>query len=779
MSHASPLPAQQQPQPPLPADTTHPSLSPPPSALRNSAHLPASSASSSTARASTSALPSVQFDEQSLLASPSLHRERLSSSNGHSNSDHPPSAQTPPTSSPKVASVSLGAPGFEHLRSPSSQRTRSQRQQQQQRRENGASSASTVRPSTESNNTRTTSPRMNPSSRINRLANPSPGSSYRASSTRGWNRPVVTIPSWARDESPSPPLSPTSSNITSTTASRNNANGGSSINSASNATADRALAPSPTTKPAPRLDASGQAVTAPSPEPAHEPTDGATAEATNTWPSAPGTATHTITEEPGEAALDSPERWWTFTLPQKYRTRLHEHHLKMSFHHQRLKENAEANGAAAPPAHGTTADKDTARGKPTPQRSGSGPKAKPPKKKRTNSSREDSVGSDYESDDGDDDGGRRGRFFDDGLAANSGAGAAAGLGESGLLNWRHGGQRPSYFEKRHSSQSAERTLTPSGEGQRPGDQQQQHQQQRQPKRYSDDDGNSDGDQDGHQNSDVDLEKQQNQQRQQQQQLDEKEYPTMSFKARMEHPDVYTVHQPATPGWASPWKPEERGGGHSIEIDGYRFRPNGTGYFPRTDTGRSSRRRRRAWLEWWKNFLIHNPFVPLLFRFLNISFTTATLAVAIELFQTLHEQQATDAVGSSPVVAIVFAPLTLVHIAFQIWIEYFGRPIGLWTVQSKLFYTIIELIFICFWSAELSLAFDNYFTSTLVCVSFGNPFGGSNNRDPQPLLDMSKKPYLCRLQGALIGLVFVSLLAYLIVLTVSLFRIFVRVTGGRR
>ena len=37
---------------------------------------------------------------------------------------------------------------------------------------------------------------------------------------------------------------------------------------------------------------------------------------------------------------------------------------------------------------------------------------------------------------------------------------------------------------------------------------------------------------------------------------------------------------------------------------------------------------------------------------------------------------------------------------------------------------------------------------------------------QSLRDPSKKPLICRLQGALIGLVFTSLLAYVVVLTVS-------------
>ena len=434
---------------------------------------------------------------------------------------------------------------------------------------------------------------------------------------------------------------------------------------------------------------------------------------------------------------DTPERWWTFTLPQKYRTRLHEHHLKMALH-DRQQSNA-----------GETAERKAAKRRSTDDKT----RAKPKKKRSVSES-------DHDSDAGTDDGSqqdeqdnRRGRYAEGGIGGPAMEGAAAGLGASGLLDWTRG---------RGRTRSA--TAVP-----------------RQETWASDEKGGHDGSTDV--DRDRDLEKQGGSSGEE----ETVEYPTMSFKARIEHPDVYTVHQPATPGWASPWKPEERVGGNSIEIGGYRFRANGTGYFARTDTKGSRQltgwaKKRAEWLDMWTKFLIHNPFVPLLFRFINICFTAATLAVAIKLFQELHAQDATDAVGSSPIVAIIYAPLTLVHVGLQIWLEYSGRPIGLWTVTSKLAYTTIELIFICLWSAELGLAFDNYFTSTLVCVSFGSPYQGVKTPTgdrPDPLIDMSLKPYLCRLQGALIGLVFVSLLAYVVVMIVSLFRIFVRVTGGRR
>ncbi|KAJ3570249.1 hypothetical protein NP233_g4521 [Leucocoprinus birnbaumii] len=74
-----------------------------------------------------------------------------------------------------------------------------------------------------------------------------------------------------------------------------------------------------------------------------------------------------------------------------------------------------------------------------------------------------------------------------------------------------------------------------------------------------------------------------------------------------------------------------------------------------------------------------------------------------------------AVGSSPTVVIIFAPLTLLHVMAAIYLEYFGRPVGLWQTSRKLAHTLSEVLFICAWSAALSLSFDNYFTSLVPCA----------------------------------------------------------------
>lgn len=69
-------------------------------------------------------------------------------------------------------------------------------------------------------------------------------------------------------------------------------------------------------------------------------------------------------------------------------------------------------------------------------------------------------------------------------------------------------------------------------------------------------------------------------------------------------------------------------------------------------------------------------------------------------------------GSSTLFAIIVGPLSILHIILNVYVrrlsgsrcrpmliyiyalqaEYFGSPIGVWKVRSKMFYTFTELIF---------------------------------------------------------------------------------------
>ncbi|KZT05912.1 uncharacterized protein LAESUDRAFT_654670 [Laetiporus sulphureus 93-53] len=237
---------------------------------------------------------------------------------------------------------------------------------------------------------------------------------------------------------------------------------------------------------------------------------------------------------------------------------------------------------------------------------------------------------------------------------------------------------------------------------------------------------------------------------------------------------YTIAQNATPGWDTPWtaRPADltsRGHNSGDEVTQLAQADDDSN----EKLGTWTRRRKRV-----RAYMMYNPYVPLLFRFTNIVFTTTALAIAIRIRLIEKKNGVMGAVGCSPTLVIIFASLTLVHVMIAIYVEYFGRPVGLWHTSSKLAYTLIEVVFICAWSAALALSFDNFFTSLIPCASASDI--SWYNQLPRPTVpgltgnEGTPGDQICDDQLALICLVGVGLIMYCINLVISLFRIFERV-----
>ncbi|KAG8739527.1 hypothetical protein FRC10_005475 [Ceratobasidium sp. 414] len=264
---------------------------------------------------------------------------------------------------------------------------------------------------------------------------------------------------------------------------------------------------------------------------------------------------------------------------------------------------------------------------------------------------------------------------------------------------------------------------------------------------------------------------------------------------------FTVSQTQTPGWETPWAPHPpaayRGGGGNAQVkerggDGSQFYAGGKELGAlasrRTlgadeDDERAKSKRGGRWVQTKRSlrlYILKNDYVPLFIRLLNIAFTTSTLAVSISMRNLEKRHGILGSIGSSPTLVIIFAPPTLVHVMAAIYLEYFGRPLGIWSTSAKLIHTLSEVFFICMWSASLSLCFDNYFTTPLLCTPFSstswwnqlppneNTFADDDTVGPV----LVRK--LCHRQLALICLVFVGLSLYCWNLVISLFRIFEKV-----
>lgn len=236
---------------------------------------------------------------------------------------------------------------------------------------------------------------------------------------------------------------------------------------------------------------------------------------------------------------------------------------------------------------------------------------------------------------------------------------------------------------------------------------------------------------------------------------------------------FTLSCNKTPGWDTPWEPTRDFPTNDYSHLGMTGDRSDNESGDRSNSGNSRKKRFRA-------FILTNIYVPLLFRFINITFTTAALAVAIRIRITELQDGVMGIVGSSPTLVIIFAPLTLVHVMVAIYLEYFGRPMGLWRTSAKLAHTLLEVCFICAWSAAFSLCFDNFFTSLVPCASAGSiAWYNELSRPELTLPNLGRNEggvgdTLCDYQLALICLVGVGLVMYCINIVISLFRIFEKV-----
>ncbi|KAG2159979.1 uncharacterized protein EDB93DRAFT_31739 [Suillus bovinus] len=252
---------------------------------------------------------------------------------------------------------------------------------------------------------------------------------------------------------------------------------------------------------------------------------------------------------------------------------------------------------------------------------------------------------------------------------------------------------------------------------------------------------------------------------------------------------FTLPCNKTPGWDTPWEPTRNFPTNDCSNLGVTGDHSDNESGDRSNSGISRKKR-------FRTFILTNIYVPLLFRFINITFTAAALAVAIRIRIVELHDSIMGIVGSSPTLVIIFAPLTLVHVMVAIYasfstlishhhliplqLEYFGRPMGLWRTSAKLAHTLLEVCFICAWSAAFSLCFDNFFTSLIPCASARSiAWYDELSRPELTLPNLGRNEggvgdTLCDYQLALICLVGVGLVTYCINIVISLFRIFEKV-----
>lgn len=156
--------------------------------------------------------------------------------------------------------------------------------------------------------------------------------------------------------------------------------------------------------------------------------------------------------------------------------------------------------------------------------------------------------------------------------------------------------------------------------------------------------------------------------------------------------------------------------------------------------------------WWiraRNTILRNPMIPLVFRSVVWIFSLIALILAGSIHHRTHKNL--NLVNTpSTIIAIVVDAVALVYILYITYDEYTGKPLGLRSARAKMRLIFLDLFFIVFDSANLSLAFEGLFENNNACGIHGNH-------------------EICRRQKGLSSVLLIALIAWLLTFSTSVLR----------
>lgn len=106
--------------------------------------------------------------------------------------------------------------------------------------------------------------------------------------------------------------------------------------------------------------------------------------------------------------------------------------------------------------------------------------------------------------------------------------------------------------------------------------------------------------------------------------------------------------------------------------------------------------------------------------LAISHPYMPSALAIIIRLDLSKLHLPGLIGSSTTLIIIYSCPTILHVLTAIYREYFGKPIGLWGLRSKMLWVCLDLLFVALWSSAMSSATNDYIGTPLECTP-GSPW----------------------------------------------------------
>lgn len=186
----------------------------------------------------------------------------------------------------------------------------------------------------------------------------------------------------------------------------------------------------------------------------------------------------------------------------------------------------------------------------------------------------------------------------------------------------------------------------------------------------------------------------------------------------------------------------------------------------------SEQSRKQWTPKLNFVLLNNPHIPVLIRLISFILSSISLGLACTVFVKTRLVPGANQPAST-LMAIACQSVALIYLVYTTYDEYTGKPLGLRDIYSKMRLIMLDLLFIIFSSANLSLAFNTLYDTLWLC----NPNGPDDMGAPAAATNPIYIPYdeaICERQRVLASFLFLCLISWVTTFTISIFRLVERV-----
>lgn len=170
-----------------------------------------------------------------------------------------------------------------------------------------------------------------------------------------------------------------------------------------------------------------------------------------------------------------------------------------------------------------------------------------------------------------------------------------------------------------------------------------------------------------------------------------------------------------------------------------------------------RAKRRAWYIRAQRTVLRNPLAPMIIRLNVWIFSAVALCLGASIHHLTDDNPSVNTTPSTDM-AIIVDVVAMIYLLYITYDEYSGKPLGLRSARAKLRLILLDLFFIVFDSANLSLAFE------AVRGESCNPDMTEHNAR---YTDSTRQ--ICGRQKGLASVLLIALIAWLLTFSISVLR----------